>query len=526
MALIGSLRRGRRLAAGLLLLALLGAFDALVVEPRWLLVGDRVRLDLGDPGDVRSRSGAPLRLLHLSDLHVAGETPVLAKLVRQAAALKPDAIVVSGDLVQDVKDAAAMARHTRETARVVGELARIAPTYAVQGHSDYDGAYVAALSRAGLVWLGNEGRRIGPGGSYLLLGIDQQVGADRHEPQRAPFGPRERGGEWLYAAPDPGGKRRNFYSHWDPAPAGLADGSGPLAWSGYDATVEVLLDGWRTSAGMVVHSRYPRGEDRMIRLRYASPGEGPGTFVLVPHGTDFTGARPADTRLDTGVTPEARRWYRLRLSTRVEPDVVRVGAKVWPAGEPEPARFQAWAEDRSPWRVEAGTAGLWTFSTGSGGTAFFRNLRVVDDSGAVLLDVPLASREEPAGFRQGARGTRLEMALARSPEVPSGTPAILLTHSPDAVRDAVDHGLDLVLAGHTHGGQVRLPFHGAITTRTRLGPHYSRGLYEFAAPNPRGWTWLSINQGMGTSMLPIRFWCPPTWTLVELGPTPPPRAPP
>ncbi len=120
-------------------------------------------------------------------------------------------------------------------------------------------------------------------------------------------------------------------------------------------------------------------------------------------------------------------------------------------------------------------------------------------------------------MHEGARATRLQLALARSPEVPPGTPRLVLSHVSDPVLEASRLGLDAVLAGHTHGGQVRLPFLGALTTRSRLGNHYDRGTFFFAAPNPGGWTALYINQGTGTSLLPIRFFCPPRFAVVRVG---------
>jgi predicted MPP superfamily phosphohydrolase len=109
------------------------------------------------------------------------------------------------------------------------------------------------------------------------------------------------------------------------------------------------------------------------------------------------------------------------------------------------------------------------------------------------------------------------MALARSPWVPPGTPRVVLSHTPDVVIEASRRGLEAVLAGHTHGGQVRLPFMGALTTRDTLGPYYDFGRFAFPAPNARGTTPLYINPGVGTSVLPVRFWCPPRFAVVELG---------
>ncbi len=522
------LHRGRW-AAALAPLALLVAIDAFWIEPHRLLFRDDVALPLD--------GAANLRVAHLSDLHVASVRPLTRRLLAEVAAARPDLVVVSGDLVQDVPEPARMARHTRAVAAVVGELRRTAPVVGVQGHSEHQGPLVAALADAGLVWLANEGRWLpgrGGRGGVLLLGLTQQVGEDGvFAPRRTPFAPLRHAGGWLYGS-ETGKATRNDYSHYDPGPAGLPktpgtgagrydgwpgrtpsrleDVSGPLSWSGYDLVCDTWIERPRTGAGVTVHSRYVVGEDRMIRLRRAEPVRGmPGTFALAAHGTAFTAGA-----IDTGVEPEPRRWYRLRLRTRVEPGVVRVWARVWPAGEPEPRRWQAWAEDRSRHRVTAGTVGLWSWG---GGIVLYRDLRVTAADGRVLLAAPLAGREAPAGWRTGARGTRLALALARSPRPPPrpGEGVLgVLSHTPDVALEAARMGVDFVLAGHTHGGQVAVPFHGAIITRSKLGAFYDRGRFAFAASNRRGWTWVYVNPGFGTSILPIRFWCPPRWALVEL----------
>jgi len=208
------------------------------------------------------------------------------------------------------------------------------------------------------------------------------------------------------------------------------------------------------------------------------------------------------------------RWYRLRLRTRVTPDAVHVWARAWPAGEAEPAAWQAWAEDRSAERVTAGTAGFWAWG---GGTVLYRNLAVLDPAGRPLLSAPAGSPQAPRGFRDEARDTRLGLALARSPWTPEGTPRLVLSHTPDVALEASQRGIEAVLAGHTHGGQVRLPVIGALTTRSSLGPYYDHGLFAFAAPNARGITSLFINSGVGTSLLPLRFLCPPRYAVIDLG---------
>jgi predicted MPP superfamily phosphohydrolase len=499
--------RWRRRLALTALLGLLGVLaglaDAFWLEPRLLLFRDDVRIELPAPR---------LRIAHLSDLHIRGDAPLLHRLLGEVAAARPDLVVISGDLIHDVPASPEATTNAAATAAFVAALRRIAPVYAVQGHSEHQGELVARLQEAGLQWLGNEGRRIGPDGSYLLLGLNTQVGVDTWAWRwPTPFQPVVVDGARLYGA-----RRdtpyRSFFSHYDPAPAGLADTGGPLAWSGYEVTCDARIDDEAAGVGIALHSRYVAGEDRMILfLRDESPWGRGGALALFADGSALTG------RQDTGVRPEPGRWYHLKARAEVQPDRVVARARIWPADTPEPARWQAETADRSPTRVTAGTVGLWA---AGGGTVAYRNLRVVDAAGRTLLDEPLTlapGQQAPPGFRVGARGTRLAMALARSPAVPPGTQLIVLSHMADVVREASQRGFPVVLAGHTHGGQVRLPFFGALITRSSLGPFYDRGRFEFAAPNPRGLTTLYINPGVGMSVLPLRFDCPPRWAMVELG---------
>lgn len=483
-------------------LAALAALDAFWVEPHLLLARDRVAVDLV-PGR--------LRMVQLSDLHMEADEALYERLLQEVAAARPDLVLVSGDFVDDVHDTERIRRHARSAAAWVSRLRAIAPVMAVQGHSDYLGEVVGPLAASGVEWLSNEGRRIGPPGAgdgILLLGLDQQVGHDAgREPPRA-FHPAEVDGEPVLGARPRG--TENSYLSYDPLPAGadLATASGPLAWSGYDAAVSVRITDEDTGAGLAVHSRRALGEDRVIRLARARdwPDER-GTFTILLNGTAATSGAP-----DTGVAPQPGRWYRLRMQTEVTPERVRVRARAWPEGEAEPAGWQAWAEDRSGTRIAAGTVSLWTFG---GGEAAFHDLRV-ERGGEVLLARAFDSSAPPAGFREGTRATRLEMALARSPEVPRGTPRIVLTHSPDAVVEAARHGIRLVLAGHTHGGQVRLPFVGALITRTEIGRRYDRGLFTWpGAANGAEPTLLFVNAGVGTSLLPVRFLDPPTYAVID-----------
>jgi predicted MPP superfamily phosphohydrolase len=93
-----------------------------------------------------------------------------------------------------------------------------------------------------------------------------------------------------------------------------------------------------------------------------------------------------------------------------------------------------------------------------------------------------------------------------------------LTHSPEPrVLDAfAADGYDLVLAGHTHGGQLRLPGYGALVTNCGLDRSRARGVSRWGAH-----TWLHVSAGLGTSpYAPVRFACPPEATLLTLVPRP------
>ena len=82
-----------------------------------------------------------------------------------------------------------------------------------------------------------------------------------------------------------------------------------------------------------------------------------------------------------------------------------------------------------------------------------------------------------------------------------------MTHYPlDA--DSVRGHYDLILAGHSHGGQIRVPFFGAPVLPYRVGS-YDRGRFETPA-GP-----LYVNPGIGTYRYAARFWCRPEITVIE-----------
>jgi uncharacterized protein len=92
----------------------------------------------------------------------------------------------------------------------------------------------------------------------------------------------------------------------------------------------------------------------------------------------------------------------------------------------------------------------------------------------------------------------------------TGTPLLLMAHEPDYADELARHHVPLVqLAGHTHGGQVRVPWMGAIRT-VSWGKKYIAGRYAIGPVN------LYVNRGVGCVGHPVRFASPPEITLLTL----------
>ena len=99
---------------------------------------------------------------------------------------------------------------------------------------------------------------------------------------------------------------------------------------------------------------------------------------------------------------------------------------------------------------------------------------------------------------------------------PAADVRIGVTHSPEprVISSFAADGYDLVLAGHTHGGQLRIPGIGALVTNCGIDRPRARWLHPWDEH-----TWLHVSAGLGTSpYAPVRFCCPPEATLLTLVP--------
>jgi predicted MPP superfamily phosphohydrolase len=93
--------------------------------------------------------------------------------------------------------------------------------------------------------------------------------------------------------------------------------------------------------------------------------------------------------------------------------------------------------------------------------------------------------------------------------------SLLLYHKPDIIYTAAAEHVNLFLAGHTHGGQIRLPFYGALVTNSKYGKRFEMGLYHVDQ------TTLFVSRGLGFTggVAPrIRFLAPPEVVVIDLVP--------
>jgi hypothetical protein len=125
-------------------------------------------------------------------------------------------------------------------------------------------------------------------------------------------------------------------------------------------------------------------------------------------------------------------------------------------------------------------------------------IRVLEDTAA-----PVETRGGPlwiAGVSDlYTRHSDVGRALA---SVPEGAPVIVLTHNPD-VFVRVPPRVLLTLAGHTHGGQVNLPFFGRLIVPSQFGERFAIGHVHEDGRD------LFVTPGIGTSIVPVRFGVPP-----------------
>ncbi|WP_102262024.1 metallophosphoesterase [Mesobacillus jeotgali] len=97
-------------------------------------------------------------------------------------------------------------------------------------------------------------------------------------------------------------------------------------------------------------------------------------------------------------------------------------------------------------------------------------------------------------------------------KIPTDSYTILLSHAPDKAEEAAQHPIQMQMSGHSHGGQIQIPFYGPLVTPP-FAEKYVEGFYT-VGPND-GLT-LYVNRGLGTTRLPFRFLSQPELAIFTL----------
>lgn len=150
-------------------------------------------------------------------------------------------------------------------------------------------------------------------------------------------------------------------------------------------------------------------------------------------------------------------------------------------------------------------------------------LRSALEAGGWLNVQNVRTTVQVAGRTVEVRGTKDahldqdDYSRVAGPRDPEADVSLFVTHAPyqRLLNAATADGVDLLLAGHTHGGQVCVPGYGALTTNCDLENHRAKGLspHHYAERT----SWLHVSAGLGTSpTAPFRFACRPEATLLTL----------
>jgi predicted MPP superfamily phosphohydrolase len=429
----------------------------------------------------------PIKVLFFSDVDFTREGRRERRIRRIADKFQPDLVFVAGDLLDRI-ELIRVPAYVEGAARFLASLPAPYGRYLVPGEEE-----ARELPTLRASWTDRTELRILPAESLHLRVHGEEIdlfGGDRRS-DPAPWG----------VARD--GDRSFVYSRGRWARQDLTY----LGWSAKnwnDLEITLAFQALEERSYLDIRFGWGRGEDsaeqsgwRLIRHSYRP------AFLL---RGKYPGDHKLKGRVETRFVPPPGVWCRARIRVEDDGESTRVRARFWLEGEREPEIWMADAVDRGPDRRRSGTIGF----GGREGGKRYADLRVVSGDGTVLMEEQF---RDSVKFKAHWSQTSALARWLRAPE--EGRTRLLLAHDPDIALDvlAVDEPPPcILLAGHTHGGQVRLPGIGALFTDTKLGRRYSAGELEY-----RGLP-LYITSGVGTSYLPVRLFNPPEVTLLTLVP--------
>ena len=255
--------------------------------------------------------------------------------------------------------------------------------------------------------------------------------------------------------------------------------------------------------GLLISAWAIWGERRFVRIRRLSVE----IANLPPEFDGYRIAQLSDLHVGS-FDPKSRALQWAALSNALEPDLAVVTGDLVTSGR---GFYEAAAEAIAALRAKDGVF----VSMGNHDQSDNDELaqRIEARGPVVLRNDSRVVRRGPAQLAVAGIDGRLASRadITRTLQAcPAQAPVILLSHYPSTFDAAAQAGADLVLAGHTHGGQIGLPFLAARYNLARLTGQRSRGLVR------SGKSTMYVNAGLGTTGPPMRLGVPPEIALITL----------
>jgi hypothetical protein len=233
----------------------------------------------------------------------------------------------------------------------------------------------------------------------------------------------------------------------------------------------------------------------------------------------FRIAQISDIHVGPFMTAQDIRKY-VAMVNQMKPDLVAMtGDFITWEGSPAAALVDILSGLKAPFgifgsmgnhEIWAGVQDLVTGLFTARGTKILRQENTLISSGGEHLNLIGVDYQTTTPFGPPGDGVVNQYLLGVDALMRPDTANILLSHNPNTFDRAAELGIDLSLAGHTHGGQVTLEYLSPDISPARLITSYVRGWFR------KGESQLYVNRGIGTIFSPVRFGSPPEITLFEL----------
>ena len=424
------------------------------------------------------------RILHFSDLHLRklGLREKLAlRLVHQAY---PDIIVVTGDILpdsQNIIEKPILAFFQNFRANI--------PVFIIRGNAEFvkpDAAdplaFLSTLPNVEIlsnrvVTLQKNSRKLN------LIALDPYVDGANH------FKTQKRknelhisgGGSWVDC----------FYS------LHRSELSPFNCLSHFSVHGRVKVRSEQDLSGILVCNQIPLGRDRFYRLTFG--GGYPIRFSC--HGTKLNMGNRFSQQILRSNT-----WYKYKIEVQFFPNRTWLRAKVWPEGDSEPEHILIDCGDSTKTRIADGTIGYWSSRGGDDREYTLEKIYNIKKKREILFTDCKPDRIFEEHFVDEAPWSDLARLDTRNKlsrlmhKVPDKGLNVLLCHDPAIVTYLRDSNINIVLSGHTHGGQIRIPF-----LQKYFYPYSAEELSKIIATEKAGSPALVLNQGLGTSSIPVRL---------------------